>query len=90
MLRDLNLQRRGYHPLECIQLLQILIITLSEEQILSDLPLQIIWNFHVLHSSVGIINLVLEPRRFLVDLIDQHSHVSEDISVDDGTHDDDE
>lgn len=50
------------------------------------LTLYIWWDFDILHRRIYLVQFFLESICFLVEVLDQDSHVAEDVGVDDGSH----
>ena len=70
---------------EKCQFFLILLTLLSELEETDDTRLKIKRKFDVLHSGVDLIKLLLESILFSVEILNQHSHITQDVSVDNGT-----
>ena len=64
-----------------VQLLLLVLRTLSRDEVESDLVLCVLGEIHILHSRVGHVDLLLETALFLAHLRHQHGHLSEQDSV---------
>ena len=67
------------------QFFLILLTLLCELEETNDTRLEIERKLDVLHSSVNLIKLLLESILFSVKILDQDSHITQDIGIDDGS-----
>jgi len=78
------LLERGWDVLdEEVELLLVFLHLLCKLQETNDFWLNIWWNLDVLHCCVHLVHFLLKGVSFLVEVLDQNSHISQDVCVDD-------
>ena len=74
-------QRGANDSQERLELILLILGTLSSDQVESYVVLRILGQVHVFHSCVSHIDLVLEWALFLGDVTDEYGHLSENDSI---------
>ena len=78
----LMLQTGGNVLNEQFQLLLVLLLLLGELQEAHNSRLNVRRDLDILHGRIDLVQLFLEGVSFLVQILDENSHISEDIGVD--------
>lgn len=64
--------------------LLLCLVFINRHQVFPDIILNVVRNLKTMHCSVSIVQTFLEIDVLLVHFLDQHSHLTEDSSIDDG------
>ena len=80
---DYSMLQTGWNVLnEQFQLLLVLLLLLGELQEAHNSRLNVRRDLDILHGRIDLVQLFLEGVSFLVQILDENSHISEDIGVD--------